>query len=104
MQALMFPPCSSRAQVVGECLGGALYIGTSGLSSCWEVRRADRAVEWPRAARGCCHVSSEDFRRLLADLGCRDYRVVSRTPIVVVDLAIAEKVRHTPPDHGQGSW
>lgn len=51
---------------------------------------------------GGCHVSSEDFRRLLADLGCKDYRVVSRTPIAVEDPAIAEKVYVL--HHGRGGW
>jgi len=46
--------------VVGECLGGAMYV--------------------------------EDFRRLLIDVGCPDYRVVSSGPIAVEDPDIYEKV------------
>lgn len=47
-------------EVLGECLGGALYI--------------------------------EDFRRLLVELGCQDYRVMDAAEIKVTDEAIAAKV------------
>ncbi len=50
--------------LVGECLGGALYI--------------------------------EDFRRLLAELGCLDYRVVSMSPLDIEDEAIAKKLGPIP--------
>ena len=50
--------------LVGECLGGALYV--------------------------------EDFRRLLADLGCADYRVVSARPVTVEDPALAERLGPIP--------
>lgn len=45
--------------MLGECLGGALYI--------------------------------EDFRRLLRDVGCLDYRVVSTAPITLSDPELAAK-------------
>jgi hypothetical protein len=35
---------------------------------------------------------AEDFRRMLLELGCRDFRIVSRTPITVDDAGIALKV------------
>ncbi|TFJ85131.1 hypothetical protein NSK_003554 [Nannochloropsis salina CCMP1776] len=47
-------------EVLGECLGGALYI--------------------------------EDVRRLLAELGCKDYRIMEQTEIQITDEAIAAKV------------
>lgn len=47
-------------EVLGECLGGAMYV--------------------------------EDFRRLLADLGCKDYRGIESKEIEVTDEAIAAKV------------
>jgi ubiquinone/menaquinone biosynthesis C-methylase UbiE len=46
--------------VVGECLGGALYM--------------------------------EDFRRLLANLGCRDYRLTARSKISMFSDEISRKV------------
>jgi SAM-dependent methyltransferase len=46
--------------LLGECLGGALYI--------------------------------EDFRRLLAEVGCHDYRVVSNTSITIQNQDIQEKI------------
>lgn len=48
------------AELVGECLAGALYV--------------------------------EDFRRLLAAIGCLDARVVTRAPIAVEDESVAAKV------------
>ena len=45
--------------LLGECLGGALYI--------------------------------EDFRRLLAGVGCLDYRVVSDTKLALTDPAVEQK-------------
>jgi arsenite methyltransferase len=45
--------------LLGECLGGALYI--------------------------------EDFRRLLAQVGCLDYRVVSNSKLALTDPAIEQK-------------
>ncbi len=50
--------------LLGECLGGALYV--------------------------------EDFRRLLADLGCADYRVVNARPVTVEDPALAERLGPIP--------
>lgn len=35
---------------------------------------------------------TEDFRRLLAELGCADARTVSSAPIVISDAAIAERI------------
>jgi SAM-dependent methyltransferase len=46
--------------LLGECLGGAMYI--------------------------------EDFRRLLRNLGCLDYRVVSKSPISIDNPEIEEKI------------
>ena len=45
--------------LLGECLGGALYI--------------------------------EDFRRLLAGVGCRDHRVVSHSRLALTDPAVEQK-------------
>ena len=52
------PELAADKVMVGECLGGALYI--------------------------------EDFRRMLADLGCADYRVVSSAPITLEDGPLQE--------------
>lgn len=55
-------PAALRADplLVGECLGGALYI--------------------------------EDFRRLCAETGFADVRVLSRAPIAVTDATLAERL------------
>lgn len=53
------PAIAADPVLLGECLGGALYI--------------------------------EDFRRLLCDLGCNDYRVISSGPIQLIDEAIVRK-------------
>lgn len=55
-------PASLAADPVllGECLGGALYV--------------------------------EDFRRLMADAGCRDARVVSSAPLALTNPAIAAQI------------
>ncbi|MEM8798849.1 MAG: methyltransferase domain-containing protein [Pseudomonadota bacterium] len=50
--------------LVGECLGGALYV--------------------------------EDFRRMLARVGCHDHRVVSSAPIVLEEPALARKAGMIP--------
>lgn len=50
------PPLAEDPVLLGECLGGALYI--------------------------------EDFRRLLARVGCPDYRVVSSSKLTLTDPAI----------------
>ena len=54
------PELAEDPVLVGECLGGALYI--------------------------------EDFRRLLLDLGIRDYRVVSARPVTIEDEEIAARL------------
>lgn len=46
--------------LLGECLGGALYV--------------------------------EDFRRVLSEVGCHDYRVVSKAPIAIQSKEIEKKV------------
>ena len=48
--------------LLGECLGGAMYL--------------------------------EDFRRLLCELGIRDFRVVSRAPIDITDGDVRKKLGH----------
>lgn len=53
-------PLRSDPVLLGECLGGALYV--------------------------------EDFRRILARVGCADARVVSRAPIPLLDPAIEAKL------------
>ncbi len=53
------PPLAEDPMLLGECLGGALYI--------------------------------EDFRRLLARVGCLDYRVVSNSRLTLTDPAIERK-------------
>jgi arsenite methyltransferase len=54
------PPALAQDPVLlGECLGGALYV--------------------------------EDFRRIMADCGCRDARVVSSAPLALTDAGIARK-------------
>lgn len=51
---------SKDPEVLGECLGGALYI--------------------------------EDFRRILSAAGCRDYRIVSQSPLSIKDASIKERI------------
>lgn len=53
-------PLQRDPVLLGECLGGALYL--------------------------------EDFRRLIGEVGCADYRVVSRSPITLTDPEIVAKV------------
>lgn len=53
------PKLAEDPVLLGECLGGALYI--------------------------------EDFRRMLANLGCLDYRVVSKARLTLNDPAIDQK-------------
>lgn len=53
------PPLAQDPVLLGECLGGALYM--------------------------------EDFRRLLARVGCPDYRVVSGSKLALTDPALEQK-------------
>ncbi len=53
------PPLAEDPVLLGECLGGALYI--------------------------------EDFRRLLARVGCLDYRIVSNSKLTLTDPATEQK-------------
>ncbi|MCR4347786.1 MAG: methyltransferase domain-containing protein [Sulfuricaulis sp.] len=53
------PPLAEDPVLLGECLGGALYL--------------------------------EDFRRLLARVGCPDYRIVSNSKLALTDPAIERK-------------
>ncbi len=53
------PPLAEDPILLGECLGGALYI--------------------------------EDFRRLLAGVGCLDHRVISNSKLALTDPAIERK-------------
>lgn len=53
------PPLAKDPVLLGECLGGALYM--------------------------------EDFRRLLARVGCPDYRVVSGSKLALTDPALEQK-------------
>jgi len=54
------PPLAQDPVLLGECLGGALYI--------------------------------EDFRRMLARVGCLDYRIVSNSKLALTDPAIERKI------------
>ena len=53
-------PLAKDPVLLGECLGGALYV--------------------------------EDFRRLLFELGCPDYRVVSATTMAISDAEVYDKI------------
>lgn len=55
-------PLTKDPVLLGECLGGALYI--------------------------------EDFRRMLSELGCKDYRLVSRSKIDLIDKEVIAKIGH----------
>ena len=39
------------------------------------------------------HIHTEDFRRLLCELGCKDYRLMDASEIEITDEAISNKVR-----------
>ena len=55
----LHPDLATDAVLLGECLGGALYI--------------------------------EDFRRIMTKVGCHDYRILSRSPIVISDPEVLRK-------------
>jgi ubiquinone/menaquinone biosynthesis C-methylase UbiE len=58
------PPAFAEDPILlGECLGGAMYI--------------------------------EDFRRLMAQIACQDYRILARTPIAITSPEIAQQVGNT---------
>jgi ubiquinone/menaquinone biosynthesis C-methylase UbiE len=53
-------PLTEDPELLGECLGGALY--------------------------------KEDFRRLLAQLGCNDFRIISASPITLSNPEVERKI------------
>jgi len=57
-------PLQKDPILLGECLGGAIYL--------------------------------EDFRRLLRQVGCLDYRVVSNAPLALFDAQVIEKAGMIP--------
>lgn len=69
--------------------GGELYF-----SDVFAGRRVPAELVRDPLMRGECLGGAlyvEDFRRLLRDLGCPDYRVVSRRPIVLDDTVVQAK-------------
>ncbi|MCI5065175.1 methyltransferase domain-containing protein [bacterium] len=70
--------------------GGELYF-----SDVFADRRIPRELQEDPVLRGEClsgALYTEDFRRMLRDIGCRDYRTVSTTPVTLEDGAIHEKI------------
>ena len=70
--------------------GGELYF-----SDVFASRRIPQHLKEDPVLLGEClggALYKEDFRRLLADLGCRDFRVVSTSPISLNDPEIESKI------------
>ncbi|RMD94977.1 MAG: methyltransferase domain-containing protein, partial [Calditrichaeota bacterium] len=70
--------------------GGELYF-----SDVFASRRVPRALKQDKVLYGECLAGAmyiEDFRRLLRDIGCLDYRVVSQCPITIDDPELADKI------------
>ena len=72
--------------------GGELYF-----SDVFAARRIPESLQDDPVLRGECLAGAmyiEDFRRLLADLGCADYRIVERHGVALHDAAIEAKIGH----------
>jgi len=70
--------------------GGELYF-----SDVFAGRRIPNQLKDEQVLRGECLSGAmyvEDFRRLLRDIGCTDYRVVSKRRIAIDDPEIREKI------------
>ena len=70
--------------------GGELYF-----SDIFATRRVPEQFRDDPVLHGECLAGAmyiEDFRRLLRDLGCPDYRVVARSPVTIDNHGIEEKI------------
>lgn len=70
--------------------GGELYF-----SDVYADRRVPAALKQDPVLFGECLAGAlytEDFRRLLADLGCADFRVIARNPIALGDADIEARI------------
>lgn len=86
-----------KAQVLAEVFralkpGGELYF-----SDVFADRRIPDALLQDPVLRGECLSGAlylEDFRRLLLALGCADFRIVSRSPVPLLDAGIEAVIGH----------
>jgi arsenite methyltransferase len=72
--------------------GGELYF-----SDVFADRRIPPALLADPVLRGECLSGAlymEDFRRLLLDLGCADFRICARSPIPLLDAEVEAKIGH----------
>ncbi len=70
--------------------GGELYF-----SNVFTNRRIPAKLQKDTVLYGECLSGAlyiEDFRRILRDVGCHDFRIVSKSPVPIKDPEIAEKV------------
>jgi arsenite methyltransferase len=70
--------------------GGELYF-----ADIFAARRIPKQLQDDPILHGECLAGAmyiEDFRRLLRDLGCSDYRTVSRSPVTIDNHGIEEKI------------
>lgn len=70
--------------------GGELYF-----SDIFADRRIPESMQADPVLRGECLSGAlyvEDFRRMMAELGCPDYRIVARSPVALHDALIKEKL------------
>ena len=86
-----------KARVLSEVFralkpGGELYF-----SDVFADRRIPEALLQDPVLRGECLSGAlymEDFRRLLLDLGCADFRIVARSPVPLLDADIEAVIGH----------
>lgn len=84
-----------KRRVLGEIFrvlkpGGELYF-----SDVYADRRIPAELQSDPVLFGECLAGAlyiEDFRRLMAEVGCADYRTMSRSPITLGDAAIARRI------------
>lgn len=83
-----------KAQVFKEIFrvlkpGGELYFSDIFTTSRVSKEFHDDTLAYGECLGGALYI--EDFRRMLADLGCLDYRIISKKKIEIDDLALAQK-------------
>ncbi len=70
--------------------GGELYFSDVFCDRRLPIAARDDAVLLGECLGGAMY--TEDFRRLMAEVGCKDHRTVSSTPISITDVAIQNKI------------